>query len=140
MSSQVSVAAGGDKVSLERFLGSEGDRVEQKIDLGGLFADLAEEGCDLGITGNVTGLKEGVGTKLGDELLDILLEALTLIVEEEGGSGLLPSLGNVPCNAAFVGDAENDADFTCEGSVTHPTSKPVSGPSCHAKSSWEGAR
>ena len=78
-------------------------------------------------------MEEGVGTKLRDEFLDVFLQAFSLIVEEEGCSGLLPSLGNVPCDAAFVGDAENDADFTCKGSVTHPTRKPSPSPSCHAK-------
>jgi len=60
-------------------------------------------------------LEEGVCTEFGNEFLNILLEALSLIIKEEGCSGLLPGLGDVPCDATFVCDAENDADFTCEG-------------------------
>ena len=131
------LAARGDEIPFEGILGGKGDRVEHEVELRGDLADLAEEGGDIAVIGDIAGLKEGVGTEFGDEFLHVLLEALSLIIEEEGGTRLLPGLGDCPCDAAFVGDAENDADFTCEGSVAHPTRKPLSTPSCHAKSSWE---
>ena len=48
------------------------------------------------------------------EFLDVFLEAFALVSEGELRALLVPGLRDGPGDGAFVGDAEDDSEFSCE--------------------------
>jgi hypothetical protein len=105
------LAAGVDEgeVGRDGLARREGDAVEQEVDAVGVLPDLAVEGVDLLVGANVAGIERRLGAEGADEFLDVLLQALALVVEDELRARLGPGLRDRPGDAALVGHAEDHA-------------------------------
>jgi len=86
--------------------------VKHEVNFVGVLFNIFEEGVDFFIARDITGVKGGVFTEGFEELGDIVFETLSLVVKNKGGSGVGPCFCDGPCDAAFVGDSEDDSDFS----------------------------
>src|SRR6185436_18055789 len=66
------------------------------------------------VSSDVTRKYRVICTQAAREFLNIFLESLTLIRKGKLRSGLMPSLSNVPSNAALVGHPEDDTHFVLQ--------------------------
>ena len=108
------LAAGVDELAFQRFLRRKGHRVQQQMQLAELLADRLEDAGDLLVLGHIAGQDQRVGAERAGQFLDVFLEAFALVGEGELRARLVPGLRDGPGDGAFVGDAEDDSEFSSE--------------------------
>src|SRR5258708_5438361 len=93
--------------------------MQQQIEPISFAANFAEKIRDISIVRNIARMKRRPFAELADELLDVLLQALALIVKNQFCARGGPGFGNRPGDAALVRHAEDDASFSGQNLWSH---------------------
>ena len=93
--------------------------MQKKIHLRRLALHKFKKLCDVLIPAHIARGHGGVGSEGPDQLLHVLLQSFSLIIKDQLGSCIRPGLRNSPGNTPFIGDAEDQSDFSFQSFVTH---------------------
>src|SRR5262245_23730339 len=85
--------------------------MQDKVNFPEVLASLIKHRLNFFVPRDVTRKHESFRTQGGCEFPHVVFEPFTLIREGELCSSLVPCLSNVPGDAAFVSDSEDDAYF-----------------------------
>ena len=86
--------------------------MKQQIQFAEFGGDGGEDARDLLVPGYVARKQEGVRAEGAGKFLDVFLEPFALVGEGERGAGVAPGLGYGPGYGTFVGNADNETDFS----------------------------
>src|SRR5437879_10135732 len=107
------LARGRDEVALEVLALRERHGVDERVEAPEVARHAGEDGGDLAVRPDVTGVAHRAGQRPG-QLLDVLLETVTLVGERKTHPGARERPGDGPGDGALVGDPEDDAGRAVE--------------------------
>ena len=83
--------------------GANASEWSHKMKLAEITLNVGEDGCDVFIAGHIARVERRVSAERGRQFLDVVLYPFALVGEGELGAGVVPRLGDGPCNGAVAG-------------------------------------